>query len=210
MPVTPMKRRQRGNSQKLRWHIISYHIISYCLVYCCHHVCFSLGNDSMRVIYSDIYLQKSQHKMRSVHVLYSKVTLPTDQPSFHHLRAISPSVLPLLSRPPANNPTIPARLDGNVNPARRNARRRLKSATTITASDAPETKRDGLLLLLLPPTEAGVGSGCCCGCAVATAAAAAAAAEAASVSASAPVACNRTAVNVSMIVPNTFHSSGQE
>lgn len=51
-----------------------------------------------------------------------------------------------LARPPntpANRPTMPARLDGNVRPARRNAFFRAKSAETIATSDATEAKGEG-------------------------------------------------------------------
>lgn len=78
---------------------------------------------------------------------------------------------------PANNPTMPARLAGNVSPARINAFLRANSAATIAVRDVPEARRDGAL----PPAAlTGVGSGC-----AGTAAAAASAASAATAAAGA-------------------------
>ena len=86
----------------------------------------------------------------SISILISMLLLRPARPFFP-----TPFLTPVS---PANSPTMPARLDGNASPARRNALFRAKSAKTIATSDAPEAKGEGPSLAAGTATI-GAGSG---------------------------------------------------
>ena len=96
-------------------------------------------------------------RARAVSSIYILVVQLTKMPPPLRSSFLPPTLPP---NSPANSPTMPARLDGNVSPARRNAFLRPKSDATNATRDATEAKGEGPTLAAgMATSGAGIGGG---------------------------------------------------